>query len=401
MWSETFGRPILRATMPLNRFRAFLSCCRFDNKTTRIERQATDKLAPIREFIDNFVIKCNSLYTPSPYVCVDETLVGFRGKCAFKVYIPSKPDRYGIKVWSMCDNGTNYVCNLQVYLGKVGDSPEQQQGARVVRDLARTIYGTGRNITTDNFFTGHALGKFLLEKNLTLLGTMRKNRKELPCEMLPQKRAAFESIFAFTPDTALVSYAPQTNKTVVLMSTMHDKIEVDIHNESNKPYMILDYNSTKGAVDAFDKMIKGYTCARGTRRWPMRLFFFLVDAACLNAFVLWTMSHPQWRKSDSSRRREFLTEAAYEMIQPFIDRRSRTPNISHMPTVSKAMLSMGIVPVSGTATLDPNKKRGRCQSCTRSKEQKVEHRCSECNEFVCGKHGDKTVSYKCYVCPLR
>jgi len=59
--------------------------------------------------------------------------------------------------------------------------------------------------------------------------------------------------------------------------------------------MILDYNATKGAVDTFDKMVKSdksYTCERSTRRWPMRLFFFHVDAACLNASVVWFMTHP-------------------------------------------------------------------------------------------------------------
>ena len=38
LWSEEYGRPILRATMPLNRFRVFLSSARFDDKTTRKER---------------------------------------------------------------------------------------------------------------------------------------------------------------------------------------------------------------------------------------------------------------------------------------------------------------------------------------------------------------------------
>jgi hypothetical protein len=39
-----------------------------------------------------------------------------------------------------------------------------------------------------------------------------------------------------------------------------------------KHYMVLDYNMTKGAVDAFDQEVSYYTCAHKTRRWPMRLF---------------------------------------------------------------------------------------------------------------------------------
>jgi len=84
---------------------------------------------------------------------------------------------------------------------------EQQQGARVVSGLANPVYGSGRNITTDSFFTSHALAKFLLRQNLTLLGTVRRTRKELPSEFVLKKHTAFESAFAFTEDTT--SRTPQ------------------------------------------------------------------------------------------------------------------------------------------------------------------------------------------------
>jgi len=107
----------------------------------------------------------------------------------------------------MCDVSSNYLYNLQAYLGKEGESPEQQQGARVVSDMATLVYGSGRNITTDNFFTSHSLAKFLLGLNLTLLGTVRKTRKELRSEFVLKKRTALESVFAFTEDTT--SRTPQ------------------------------------------------------------------------------------------------------------------------------------------------------------------------------------------------
>jgi hypothetical protein len=404
LWSDVYGRPILRATMPLNRFQVFLSSARFDDKTSRIDRQQNDKLAAIREFFDNFVEKCKAFYVPSPYVCVDETLVGFRGRCAFRVYIPSKPDRYGIKIWSLCDNGTHYVSNLQVYLGKEGPSPEQQQGARVVRQLTSHLYGTGRNVTTDNFFTSYDLGQFLLSHNLTLLGTMRKNRTELPPEFLPKTRQQFESKFAFTNNTALVSYAPRKNKTVVLLSTMHSKPDTYDEVEECKPYMILDYNMTKGAVDSFDQKTKYYTCAHKSRRWPMRLFYFLIDATCLNAFVIWNMKNPTWKDQKGSKRldkrRLFLTEVAHSLMKPMITQRAESMSISHQPSVARAMLAVGVQPTQSTVAEQLPKKRGRCQSCPRHQEQKVEHRCTRCRQFVCGKHGKKNLTYTCMKCPL-
>lgn len=41
------------------------------------------------------------IYNPSPKVIVDERLVALRGRCPFKQYMPSKPSKYGIKIWAM------------------------------------------------------------------------------------------------------------------------------------------------------------------------------------------------------------------------------------------------------------------------------------------------------------
>jgi len=57
-------------------------------------------------------------------------------------------------------------------------------------------------------------------------------------------------------DTTLVSYALKTDRTVVLLSTMHNKEEINTESEKSKPQIILDYNATKGAVDTFDKIVK-------------------------------------------------------------------------------------------------------------------------------------------------
>ena len=129
---------------------------------------------------------------------------------AFVAYVSSgstfHPSQTGMASTSgQCVTSVQFMCNLHVYLGKEGESPEQQQGARVVSDLATLVYA--RKITTDNFFTSHALAKFLLGQNLTLLCTVRKTRKELPNEFVLKKHTSFESGFAFTEGIA--SRTPQ------------------------------------------------------------------------------------------------------------------------------------------------------------------------------------------------
>ena len=104
----------------------------------------------------------------------------FRGNCLFRLYIPTKPGKYGIKVWCLAFNSNSYAANLQVYTGLGPDGQrEQHQGARVVRDLISMLQGAC-GIITDNFFTGVALCKELKQNNCTLLGTMRKTKKDVP-----------------------------------------------------------------------------------------------------------------------------------------------------------------------------------------------------------------------------
>ena len=117
MWSPKTGRAIFIATMPLKRFKSIMRYLRFDNKTTRAERLVNDKLAAIRDIWDMFIAQLQLPYIPGTDMTVDEQLIPFRGRCPFRQYMPSKPAKYGIKVWWNCDGTTSFPLNGQIYLG--------------------------------------------------------------------------------------------------------------------------------------------------------------------------------------------------------------------------------------------------------------------------------------------
>ena len=117
----------------------------------------------------------------------------------------------------------------------------------------------------------------LLKRNLTMVGTMRRNKPSISPILLPAKnKEAYASTFAFTNDTMLVSYISKRNKCVIVQSTLHLEKKVDT-SEYKKPQAILNYNSTKGVVDTLDKMISCYTCRRKTKRWPVVVFSNVLD----------------------------------------------------------------------------------------------------------------------------
>ena len=140
------------------------------------------------------------------------------------------------------------------------------QGMRVVLNVTDGL--RGHNVTCDNFFTSYELSQQLLKRKITMVGTVRKNKPELPPALLATRgREAFSSKFAFTPTTSLVCYLPKRNKNVVLLSTQHKTAEIS-DCEDRKPAIILDYNHNKGGVDNLGKVIGTYSCRGMTARWP-------------------------------------------------------------------------------------------------------------------------------------
>ncbi|KAJ8928099.1 hypothetical protein NQ314_019364 [Rhamnusium bicolor] len=158
------------------RFDFFSASLRFDDKTTRAERRALSVFAPISEIWEEFIEVCRTKYKPSSYVKIDEQLVEFRGKCHFRMYIPNKPSKYGLKIVLLNDVSAKYLINASLYLDKSTRTNGLPLADYFVELLARAIYGTNRNITMDNWFTNVSLADRLLSRpyNLTIVETIRK-----------------------------------------------------------------------------------------------------------------------------------------------------------------------------------------------------------------------------------
>ncbi|CAG9575560.1 unnamed protein product [Danaus chrysippus] len=155
LWSnDGTGIEVFRNTMTRQRFSFLINSLRFDDSSTRTARVADDRLAPIRDIFEIFVKNCQNAYTPYEYLTIDEELVAFRGRCSFRQYIPSKPAKYGLKIYALVDAKTFYTMNLEIYCGKQPDNSPYTVSNKpfdVVDRLVRCVSGSGRNITMDNF----------------------------------------------------------------------------------------------------------------------------------------------------------------------------------------------------------------------------------------------------------
>lgn len=396
LWDTEKGRPLFAAVMPIKTFKKLSRVIRFDNRETRSARRLVDKFTPIRELWNQWVDILPKLYNPSENVTVDEQLIAFRGRCPFRQYMPSKPAKYGIKFWVLCDSATSYVWNIQPYTGKeMGSAPEKNQGMRVVLDLTRGL--KGHNLTVDNFFTSYQLGQKLLENQITVVGTIRKNKPELPPEILETKRRPlYSSYFAFTENTTVVSYIPKKNKSVNLLSTLHHGPEVS-DRADKKPVIILDYNKCKGGVDTMDKVVSCYTCKRKTNRWPQVVFSNMVDISAYNAFVLFTAANDRWMEGCLAKRRIFLENLGKQLVTPYIKSRKTLPRAPFSLEIARKIREASETASTSTQHEENNVvtakkafKRNRCQLCVKT-DNKTSLICVICKKFICKQHSNTTV----------
>ncbi|KAF5276317.1 hypothetical protein FQR65_LT16418 [Abscondita terminalis] len=351
---------------------------RFDNIHDREVRRSEDKLAPIQNLFEQFVNRCQQNYIVGPDTTIDEMLEGFRGRCGFRQYIKSKPARYGIKIFSLADAHNYYTLNMEVY---VGTQPEgafrlDNSASSVVKRLVKPIVQSGRNVTMDNWFTSINLVQDLLKDNLTVVGTVRKNKRELPPEFINSKsREVNSTIFGFTNTATLLSYVPKKGKTVLLISSMHHKGEVD-DTENKKPNIILYYNTTKGGVDKVDEMKGSYSVSRKTARWPLTIFFSIMNIGGINSRVIFESN----KKANLSRR-EFLRTLSKELCIEHMHRRLK------MDISLKIRNSIrNVLQISDQPTARASNVVGRCEYCSSKKNRKTTTKCVTCSRYICKEH---------------
>lgn len=135
--------------MARDRFLHSLRFLHFTNNENEPNRndESYDRLWKIRNLSDVLNEKYSKLYRPSEYLAVDEVRV------IFKQYIPKKHERFGIKIYKLCDSA-GYTVDMTVYLGKDRQNAAKDITAThaTVKTLTRRVEGRGHKLMMDNFF---------------------------------------------------------------------------------------------------------------------------------------------------------------------------------------------------------------------------------------------------------
>ncbi|XP_017478567.1 PREDICTED: piggyBac transposable element-derived protein 4-like [Rhagoletis zephyria] len=129
-----------------NRFQVLLKMLHFNNN----ENLTEDRLQKLSPLIEKLRESFQQPIIPSEYVCIDETLVPFRGRLKFRQYIANKRHKFGIKLFKLCLE-YGYTYDFKVYCGKSKDE-NVSVPSKVVMDLMEKLLDQGRTLCTDNYY---------------------------------------------------------------------------------------------------------------------------------------------------------------------------------------------------------------------------------------------------------
>ena len=187
-WSNNknliYHHPIFGAVTTRNRFQLILRFLHFHDNENMLERgqPGYDRLYKIRPILDHLFEKFQEIYTPRRDICVDESLLLWKGRLIFRQYLPLKRARFGIKIFLCCESdggikgSGGYCSKFRIYTGKEDPALEVQNvipddaqhlsmSEQMVVYLILPFLHQGYTTYMDNWYSSLRLYLYLLSKN--------------------------------------------------------------------------------------------------------------------------------------------------------------------------------------------------------------------------------------------
>ncbi|XP_063971496.1 piggyBac transposable element-derived protein 4-like [Lytechinus pictus] len=302
-WSQdqALRNEYISKLMTKNRYEKLCQYLHCSNVRERHEED--DKIHKVRDFVNVLQDNFSSMFVPGQTLSVDEAMIKYNGRLAWKQYMPKKPTKWGIKLWCLCDSKTGYCLTFQVYTGRGMDAELVQQfglGYTVVMGLLNQYLLRNHIVYADNFFSSLPLVEDLLQADTYYCGTLRKDRVGIPRELQQVRLEKYDNVKWARNAVTVTRW--KDKRDVYLISTNNDgsdgqKSRTKFRRDEriSIPTVIQDYNAEMGGVDHADQLRSYYNVGRTGRRWWKYLMWGLLNIAMVNAYILWELStrpHP-------------------------------------------------------------------------------------------------------------
>lgn len=334
-WSSDIfiGNLGIQTVLSLKKFETLNRYFHVSDRSREPDRNSPDfdKLYKVREIMEKVSVNFRKYSAPSCCQSLDEGMVAFKGRISYLQYMPAKPTKRGMKVFIRCDSDTGYINEFEVYLGKT-TCEVSENGAYfdIVKRLTEKILNRYHQIYFDNAYTSVPLLLHLLQHRTYACGTVRANRKGLP-HAVNKPDNLDRGDFISRQDWAkphLTATVWRDTKIVRFLSTLSSpEIETQairrvrgVRTQVRQPSCAQRYAKHMGGVDRFDQLRGTHSVGRYSKKAWKYLFFFLLNSAVTNAWILYKKSSKRRIKAYSHFR--FRHELAIELFKHFRGRKT-------------------------------------------------------------------------------
>ncbi|GFS28813.1 piggyBac transposable element-derived protein 3 [Nephila pilipes] len=130
------------------------------------------KIAPIQEELGGNLLQFGTFHKK---LSIDESMVPYYKHHTCKMFIKSKPIRFGFKIWMLCSS-FGYPYAMEIYSGRENESSGMRLSEDVTQLLSKIADPSRHEIYFDNFFTSYNLLKRLADSRIRATTSINNSR---------------------------------------------------------------------------------------------------------------------------------------------------------------------------------------------------------------------------------
>ncbi|KAJ6231757.1 piggybac transposable element-derived protein [Anaeramoeba flamelloides] len=250
------------------------------------------------EILDIMKKNCQKAWRLGSQFVVDESMIPFKGRCAFRVRMPRKPANMGIKAWTVTDN-CNYVYTWDIFKGVSEKSKDtllrMTKMAKLddVEDFYHKVYA-------DSYFGSLEAAEELVEIGVSFNLCVKNDRpSDLFKNNLHQdlRNGEWKSLLKSINGHKLLACTyrdkhKSSTKNVNIITDSINNLEI-VKGEKIKPKNIEDYSQNMQYVDRADQNVSSFLFPHKTFSWKKAVLFYYFKVLIHNSKIIFEKKNQQ------------------------------------------------------------------------------------------------------------
>ncbi|XP_053987416.1 piggyBac transposable element-derived protein 4-like [Hylaeus volcanicus] len=366
--------PIFEETMPFWRFLLLSRYLHFSNEETGDQNDTLQKIRSIITFFNN---KFKQLYRPEENVFMYESLMKFRGHLSHMQFDSTRRTRFRIQFYKLCESNTGFCMAFKMCTEQKRNVVHDYASESAVMELSESLWNNGHTLFLDSWCSSPNLYIKLHEKKVNVVGTVSKNREDMPKDLSLKKLKKGE--FETQSCNGLLALKLRDKKDIYLLSTKHEDVTVLEREQAKKrisiPSCISEYNKGIGSIDRRNQFLACFPRMRKFVKEYTKMFFYMTDIAIFNAHVLFNKLNDKKKMNYIDFRTE-VAEALLRSVQLPKYSTYERPSQRAIPSQAK---HWGHFPRHIPSTEKKERPSRTCKVCSRRKERsETTWECKKC-----------------------